>query len=87
MNAVLGRIASTAQELAHYHSGDGTAFLSSFLYSSVVILVILIDFNWPACIVKVCCFFEIHFRLKIVKTNNTCKTNKVEFALLVYRLK
>ncbi|RCU11290.1 hypothetical protein DVA78_18235, partial [Acinetobacter baumannii] len=23
MNAVLGRMASTAQELAHYHSGDG----------------------------------------------------------------
>lgn len=23
MNAVLGRITSTAQELAHYHSGDG----------------------------------------------------------------
>lgn len=23
MNAVLGKIASTAQELAHYHSGDG----------------------------------------------------------------
>ena len=28
MNAVLGRIAATAQELAHYHSGDGNVFIS-----------------------------------------------------------
>jgi len=28
MNAVLGRIASTAEELAHYHSGDGNISLT-----------------------------------------------------------
>lgn len=27
MNAVLGRMASTAQELSHYHSGEGNIFL------------------------------------------------------------
>lgn len=35
MNAVLERMASTAQELAHYHSGDGTTsflILLPFLY-------------------------------------------------------
>lgn len=31
MNAVLGRISSTAQELAHYHSGDGTFLLHALL--------------------------------------------------------
>ena len=41
MNAVLGRIASTAQELAHYHSGDGiilvvlSLFMTSF-YSTTL---------------------------------------------------
>ncbi|RXH97973.1 hypothetical protein DVH24_010298 [Malus domestica] len=30
MNAVLGRMASTAQELAHYHSGDGDGIYSDF---------------------------------------------------------
>jgi hypothetical protein len=30
MNEVLGRIASTAQELSHYHSGDGSVSLSVF---------------------------------------------------------
>lgn len=30
MNAVLGKMGSTAQELAHYHSGDGNT-LPSYL--------------------------------------------------------
>lgn len=30
MNAVLGKLASTAQELAHYHSGDGIGFLNKW---------------------------------------------------------
>ena len=47
MNAVLGRIASTSQELAHYHSGDGIIlvvhvplFMMSF-YSTTLRL------TWP----------------------------------------
>ncbi|KAK3001866.1 hypothetical protein RJ639_022135 [Escallonia herrerae] len=39
MNAVLGRIASTAQELAHYHSGDGTGV--AFAQFSVEVAVII----------------------------------------------
>jgi hypothetical protein len=35
MNAVLGRIASTSEELAHYHSGDGNILFS---YSSLLFL-------------------------------------------------
>jgi hypothetical protein len=35
MNAVLGRIASTSEELAHYHSGDGNILFS---YSSLLSL-------------------------------------------------
>lgn len=31
MNTVLGRIASTAKELSHYHSGEGIFFIHYFI--------------------------------------------------------
>lgn len=40
MNAVLGRMASTAQELAHYHSGDGIILLP---YSTYVDYLNILD--------------------------------------------
>lgn len=33
MNGVLGRLASTSQELAHYHSGEGRYPFSIFWFS------------------------------------------------------
>lgn len=57
MNAVLGRIASTAHELAHYHSGEGKN--SSFLKQNFLYLV------------KCSCWHEIlmHFVLCLLFLN------------------
>lgn len=75
MNAVLGRMASTAQELAHYHSGDGITFPSSL---NIFRKNYVIDFE-VHCLSITLRFLTINNKVPILR-----KRNFVLTALKVY---